>query len=193
MEHPFDKEVKSFRLRLVNILKPYLNETCVLSIPNMYDSDVVKIECNSSRHTSVFKIFPRVRSILSLDQAHLVKYLSDSTTTLDRAIAKQILAEGTKKLRKLVPVYVKVLFWYQDKIDKKELESAERLREFQEKEEQKHLVRFANQVRRHVVTQFLSNGRPIPKLWINDELYDHQRLIENYNRDGAKIIEYYHE
>ena len=101
------KEVINFRLRLVNIIKGELPGIRIPGSKDGYAEDMIVIESPKYRHIeSVFKIYLRIRSFIWTDTAELVKYLDSSVPAIDRAVAKVLLAEGNKKIRQLLPVYI---------------------------------------------------------------------------------------
>lgn len=186
------KEVISFRLRLVNIIKGELPGIRIPGFKDGYAEDMIVIESPKHRHIeSVFKIYLRIRYFLWVDTADLVKYLDSSVPAIERAVAKVLLAEGNKKIRRLLPVYIKLLPWYSAKMER-QYEQMDADREAQRVKGEAHIEEnFKQQVRRQVIKKYLSKGLPIPSLWQNDDVYSVSRLMENYQRFGKDLEDVY--
>lgn len=186
------KEVISFRLRLVNIIKGELPGIRIPGSKDGYAEDMIVIEGPKHRHLeSVFKIYLRIRSFLWIDTADLVKYLDSSVPAIERAVAKVILAEGNKKIRRLLPVYIKLLPWYSAKMER-QYEQMDAEREAARlKAEARIEENFKQQVRRIVIDKYVSKGLPVPALWQNDDVYSVIKLEENYKRFGKDLEDVY--
>jgi hypothetical protein len=186
------KEVISFRLRLANIIKLEIPGVKVPGRKDGYSEDVLIIESPKHKHIeSVFKIFLRIRSFLLIDSAELVKYLDSSVPAIERAVAKAILSEGNKKLRRLLPVYIKLLPWFQVKEARQYEKMDEDKAAAQVKAETHIEEKFKREVRRIVLDKYVVKGLPIPELWKNDDVYNAQLLVENYKKYGKDYDDVY--
>jgi hypothetical protein len=186
------KEVISFRLRLANIIKLEIPGVEVPGKKDEYSEDVLIIKSPKHKHIeSVFKIFLRIRSFLWIDSAELVKYIDSSVPAIERAVAKVILAEGNKKIRRLLPLYVKLLPWYQAKEARKYEKMDEDKAAAQLKAGVRIEEKFKREVRRLVLDKYVVKGLPIPELWKNDDVYSAPMLVENYQRFGKDYDDVY--
>lgn len=186
------KEVVSFRLRLVNIIKAELPGLRIPGPKDGHAEDIIVIESPKHRHIeSVFKIYLRLRSFIWIDTAELVKYLDSSVPAIERAVAKVILAEGNKKIRRLLPVYIKLLPWYSAKVER-QYEQMDSDRETNRlKAEAKIDEKFKRQVRKIVLDKYVLKGLPVPACWQNDDVYSVQMLEQNYQRFGKDYEDVY--
>lgn len=186
------KEVISFRLRLVNILKGEVSGIRIPGPKDGYSEDVLVIENPKHRHVeSVFKIFLRIRSFISMDTADMVKYLDSSVPAIERAVAKVILAEGNKKIRRLLPVYIKMLPWYSARMERQYAQMDADREANKVRDEAKIEERFKKEVRKIVLAKYISKGLPVPEHWQNDDVYSVQMLKQNYQRFGKDYEDVY--
>ena len=186
------KEVISFRLRLVNIIKGDLPGIRIPGSKDGYAEDMIVIESPKHRHIeSVFNIFLRIRSFLWIDTADLVKYLDSSVPAIERAVARVLLAEGNKKIRRLLPIYIKLLPWYSAKMER-QYEQRDADQGARRVKGEAHIEEnFKQQVRKIVIDKYVSKGLPIPACWQNDGVYSALKLVENYQRFGKDLEDVY--
>jgi hypothetical protein len=179
------KEVISFRLKLVNLIKSRYPGIRIPRTKEGHTSDMIIIEGTEhqrQRTESVFTTYHRLRPFLRIDAANLVKYLDSSAPALKRAIAQVLLAEGDKKFRRLLPVYIRLLPWYLDKTEKK-YEQMKADQEAQRVMEEAYIPEsFKQQVRRQVIDKYVSKGLTIPDMWRNNEVYSVDHLLERFNK-----------
>ena len=181
------KEVLRFRRRVSDIIKAEIPGVTIPGPKDGYGEDILIINNPRHKHVeSVFKVFLRIRPLIWVESYELVKYLDSSVPAIERAVAKTVLAEGTKKILTLLPLYTKLLPWYSAKIERQYVKMDEDKAAAAMKAEALVEESFKRQVRRIVLDKYVSKGAFIPELWINDEVYSAQRLVENFQKFGKE-------